>query len=68
MENNFNNVLIKFSTKSPNFNSLKNDLKERGGSWTPRAQGWKFPVISSQTLIDYISEMYEDMEFRDFRK
>jgi hypothetical protein len=62
IENHFNNILVKFS-KGPDFNEFKNYLKELGGTWFVSNKAWKFPIVSSEQVINSIKEKFPNKIF-----
>jgi len=61
-----NNVLVNFS-KGTDFDEFKNYVKELGGTWLLGKKSWKFPIMSTEQLIEKISEKFPDKEFKDLR-
>ena len=66
IENNFNNVLIKFS-KGSDFNEFKEYIKELGGAWFVSKKAWKFPIVSTDQIIESIKNKFPTKEFKDIR-
>lgn len=67
LESHFNTVLVTFS-KGPDFNEFKNYLKEIGGTWFVGKKAWKFPIVSSEQVINSIKERFPNKIFVDKRR